>query len=232
MKKTTETETETVSNTPKSHENEAETRETVLPLWASREAVCAALGISRATFYRRVKAGVIESQKVGRDTRYHVVSAVRQSQKTVRLSHETETETRETETETRETETETRETETETFELVDGVDDSLTELVGQVATLTAKLSELERERHEAILTGHQIANQRDEAVNVLTVARRDCDALRDVLSNATTALARANEDVRLLQKAVERLTDGVAAVSGAFAAVPVRRRLMAILAGA
>ena len=225
MKKTTETETETVSNTPKSHENEAETRETVLPLWASREAVCAALGISRATFYRRVKAGVIESQKVGRDTRYHVVSAVRQSQKTVRLSHETETETRETETET-------RETETETFELVDGVDDSLTELVGQVATLTAKLSELERERHEAILTGHQIANQRDEAVNVLTVARRDCDALRDVLSNATTALARANEDVRLLQKAVERLTDGVAAVSGAFAAVPVRRRLMAILAGA
>jgi hypothetical protein len=212
-------ETETRGKVSKSHETRRETETLLIPLWASRETLCATLGISRATFYRRVKAGAIEVQKVDGETRYHVVSNVRLP---VRKS-QVEAETR------RETETETRETEP-VLELTSVIAEP-DPLVAQLRELVTRNGQLERERAEAVTIGHWLADEKEQLSTENARLKAESATLTKLLSEAVEVVARANDDARRLHSVIDGLVDGVADVSSDWKAVPIRGRLRSILAG-
>lgn len=217
MDKQRETETETREKVSKSHETRRETETPLIPLWASRETLCATLGISRATFYRRVKAGAIEVQKVDGETRYHVVSTVRLP---VRKS-QVEAETR------RETETRKGEPVLELEHVIADPDP----LVAQLGELVTRNGQLERERAEAVTIGHWLADEKEQLSTENARLKAESATLTTLLREAVEAMAKANDDVRRLHNVLDGLVDGVADVSADWKAVPVRSRLRSILAG-
>lgn len=190
----------------------------VVTLWYSKAEAADELGVSTRTLLRMVKRGQVERRQVGREARYRIVKCDRK-RATLDTRHPRQGDMASV--------TGGKGGEggdSEIHELTDVVaEPEYPVLVGLVERLTDRLVELERknvelerDRAEALAIGHQIADERDQAL--------------DLVATAHQALARSNTDVRRLHNAIDTLTDAVVAVCTSPLAVPVRRRLRAALA--
>jgi len=174
-------------------------------IWDSRDELQAELGISRSTFFRRVKAGQIAKQKVDGRTLYRCETSPAPPVPTVSVSTPAPTETKPAEVSP-------NETAGETLRLAEIND-----------RLVARLVELERDNAVA----DHLRRQAEAERNRLAEELAEVDGY---LVRAVAALTQSNKDARRLHAAIEAVTEAVADVATSPLSLPIRGRLRAALA--
>lgn len=200
-------------------------------LWLTRTEICSRLGIGKTTLYKRIKDGDIQKNRVGKTTLYRWKSG--------NLAEfprgKVETLTAEkggnlAEFPPAPEKGGNSETILELTEVVAHPEVDVAPLTALIDDLVDRVAQLEREKANALSLVRDTCRERDEAISVGHQIADDRDRALDLMASAHTALARSNDDVRRLHSAIDVLTDAIAAVSASPLAVPVRRRLHAALA--
>ena len=220
------------ANEDKSRQNRRHRRQTsqtsgdaIHHLWMTRKEALGYLKVSPRTLERMVTRGEVARQRIGRQSRYRIINWRQQAKSETTNKRQASINVTSM--------TPVSDVNDVSFSDASSNEEAtldLSKLIGLVDRLEREKTdaivrgqELCKERDEAIRVGHQLADQRDQIA-------RESDRRMGLLRLAHEALTRSNSDVKHLHEAIDSLTDAIATVCSSALAVPVRRRLRAVLA--
>ena len=210
-------------------------------LWMTRKEALEHLEVSPRTLERMVKRGEVTRQRMGRQSRYRIVNWRQQAKSEVANRRQASKNVTPVTPMSDANDADSKKAPTpdisKLIALVDRLEREKTETVALNQKLAEKLMTVESqrdgalfiaregcdERDEAVQVGHQLADERDELGH-------EKARLMALLGQAHEALVESNSDVRRLHDTIDELTEAIATVCSSALAVPVRRRLRAVLA--